>query len=244
MKNQIEQRTLPVELRIATLENGTRTLSALIPYNSPSVDLGGFTERIAPGAFASALQSTSDVLCLRDHDSSQLMGRTKSGTLSLEDSPTGLRYTCKLPNTTQANDLIESVNRGDLDTTSFGFRTNDDSWEQRNGETIRTLLNVELHEVSPCSFAAYPATSVSLRSCPVEIRSLIEKRDDSEDDPDTMPNSNGCSCGCDECQAGDCMDCSDQDCTDDDCLKNQATRSIIEGDANRRLAIRVGFATL
>jgi hypothetical protein len=201
-----------VELRATTDKDGGHTLSAKIPYNSLSADLGGFREKIAPGAFASALKDTADVLCLRDHDSKFLMGRTKSGTLTLRDTPDGLQYTCKLPNTTQANDLFVSVSRGDLDSTSFGFITNSDDWKNTGGNVERTLLNVELLEVSPCSFPAYDATSVSVRSCPVEIRSLlkVEKRDDLDADPK-------CNCDCDDCEDGNCDDCSNDECDDEQC---------------------------
>jgi HK97 family phage prohead protease len=128
-KREQEIRTLATrEFRVATSEDGTRTLSGIIPYNSLSVDLGGFTELIAPGAFAGVLGPDADILCLRDHKPELLMGRTKSKTLSLSDSVDGLRFTCKLPKTTQASDLAESVDRGDLDATSFGFYTLDDKW--------------------------------------------------------------------------------------------------------------------
>jgi uncharacterized protein len=212
MKKQEIRALHTVELRATTNEDGTHTLSATIPYNSASYDLGGFTERIAPGAFASALKANADVLCLRDHDSKLLMGRTKSGTLTLRDTKDGLQYTCKLPNTTPANDLFESVSRGDLDSTSFGFITNIDDWMNTNGKVVRTLLDVELLEVSPCSFPAYPATAVSVRSCPAEIRSLLnsEKRDDLDADPK-------CNCDCDDCENGNCDDCSNDDCDDEVC---------------------------
>jgi HK97 family phage prohead protease len=176
--SQLETRSVTAELRVATSADGTRTISGLIPYNSESVDICGFRELIAPGALASAFDDSADVLALRDHDPKLLLGRTKSGTLQLTDSAEGLRYTIKLPNTTVGNDLAESISRGDLDATSFGFRCLNDSWAAtEDGTVIRTLLQVELIEVSPCSFAAYPDSAVSLRSAPPEIRSRIEQRD-------------------------------------------------------------------
>jgi HK97 family phage prohead protease len=181
--SQRETRSISSELRVATSEDGKRTISGLIPYNSNSVDFGGFTEIIAPGAFSTAL-NRGDVLALRDHDSSLLLGRTKSGTLQLFDSPEGLRYNINLPNTTVANDLAESISRGDLDATSFGFRCIEDNWAAtQDGAVVRTLLQVDLIEVSPCSFPAYPESAVDLRSLPVEIRSLIEKRNEPEETP-------------------------------------------------------------
>jgi HK97 family phage prohead protease len=230
-----EVRTLKTtEFRIATAEDGSRTLSGLIPYNAPSCDLGGFTELIAPGAFSGALEAGADVLCLRDHDVSILLGRTKSKTLSLTDSPEGLRFTCNLPKTTQATDLAESVDRGDLDANSFGFCTVDDKWlADAAGNVVRTLLSVELYEISPCSFPAYPTSQVSVRSCPVELRSKLSTR---AADPE-------CECDCPECTDGDCANCSNADCVDEVCTCSE-NRSIKRADENRKLAIRVGFATL
>ena len=172
-----ELRSYRSEIRVAKAEDGTRTVSGLIPYNSLSVDMWGFQELIAPGAFASALGADADVLALRDHDPKLLLGRTKSQTLQLNDSPEGLRYTLTLPNTTAANDLAESIDRGDLDTTSFGFGCDEDSWAAADdGTVIRTLKQVTLFEVSPCSFAAYPDSQVTVRSIPDHIKAEIEQR--------------------------------------------------------------------
>lgn len=239
---QREIRTVSTEFRVATAEDGTRTLTGLIPYNSQSVDMG-FIEMIAPGAFAGALREDSDCLCLRDHDPAYLLGRVKSKTLTLTDSPEGLRFNCKLPNTTQANDLVESINRGDLDSNSFGFTCLEDKWtSDGQGNVLRTLLEVELFEVSAVSFAAYPASQVAVRSCPAEFRSLIktktEKRSEENDDAD--PNDNGCQCTCDPCRNDDCLSCETEDCTDPQCLLNQDE----DRSANLKLAIEIALASL
>jgi HK97 family phage prohead protease len=214
--SKIERRSITAQMRVAKFEDGTRTITGLIPYNSESVDLGGFVEVIAPGAFAGALQPDSDVLALRDHDSKLLLGRTKSGTLALSDASDALRYSVRLPNTTAANDLAESVDRGDLDATSFGFVTLEDKWLVVDDKVVRTLLSVELMEVSPCSFPAYPDSVVAVRSCPAEIRSRIEKRDavdgDGPDQDSPEEDSVGCPCDCAACITGDCTGCTDPDC--------------------------------
>lgn len=158
-RTMTERVSLPdAELRVSTEVNGDRNLQGLIPYNSRSVDLGGFTEEIAPGAFAEALQAGADVLCLRDHKQELLLGRTRARTFALSASAEGLRWKVKLPNTTYAQDLAESVGRGDLDTNSFGFicAQDGDKWSGTRGNSVRTLTKVELLEISPCSFAAYP----------------------------------------------------------------------------------------
>lgn len=235
-----ETRTLAAaEFRVVTSDDGSRTLSGLIPYNSLSADLGGWNEMIAPGAFSTALEPTADVVCLRDHDASILLGRTKSKTLVLSDSDEGLRFSCSLPKTTQASDLAESVDRGDLDANSFGFICVEDKWlADKSGNMLRTLVSVELLEISPCSFPAYPASQVAVRnlppSAPTELRSKLTKSE-------TRTNDNGCDCDCDSCVANDCMKCSNEDCTDPDCTANQRSRSLPESEVHK-LHMRLALA--
>ncbi|CAN5750596.1 hypothetical protein BH10ACI4_BH10ACI4_16950 [soil metagenome] len=212
-----ELRYLPAkELRVLTGPEG-RTLSGYaLTYNSPSKDLGGFTEIIAPGAVTETLANNPDVLCLRDHDPTILLGRTKSGTLTLADDAVGLRFACKLPDTQQASDLATSVARGDLDGVSFGFRCQEDKWTSDGaGNLIRTLLKIDLFEVSPTSFAAYPAASVSVRSCPSELRSLLRSQ--------STRNEDDCGCDCDDCEDGD--HCHGEDCDFDDEGRSTVSKS-------------------
>lgn len=163
------------ELRVQTTADGARTITGTLTYRTESDGLP-FVETVAPGAFADALTPDADVLCLRDHQETILLGRTKSGTLSLRDTDAGLQFTCILPKTNQADDLAASIERGDLDGVSFGFTVpkGGDEWRKKNGVLTRTLTKVNLLEVSPCSWAAYPSNSVSVRSCPAELRTMLQ----------------------------------------------------------------------
>ena len=81
-----ELRTLKTtEFRIATAEDGSRTLSGPLSRTTlRPCDLGGFTELIAPSAFAGAL-ATGMPTCLAASAITTtliLLGRTKSKTLS------------------------------------------------------------------------------------------------------------------------------------------------------------------
>lgn len=130
-------------------------------FNTLSVELWGFREKLAPGAFTNSLGD--DVRALWDHQTGVVMGRTKSGTLRLAEDATGLRFENDPP--LAATREIESVQRGDVDQMSFGFRTLEDTWDiDENDQVIRTLLKVKLYEVSYVTFPAYPATSVQARS--------------------------------------------------------------------------------
>lgn len=201
------------ELRIQPNGDGTRTLVGLIPYSSPSSGLP-WTETIAPGAFRDALKPAADVLMLRDHDTSLLLGRTLANTLTLQDSSEGLTFRCKLPNTSAANDLIESMNRKDITGVSFGFVANDDEWASDGaGNLSRVLRHVTLSEISVTSFAAYPAASAAVRSIvPKEFRPLLTRSVDVEDGQDDE-----CDCDCPECLDGNCADCSNLECDRANC---------------------------
>lgn len=166
------------EVRVATADDGSKTVSGYaILFNSASVDLGGFIEIVAPGALSRTLAENPDVLCLRDHKQELLLGRTLPGTLVLTEDTVGLRFECKLPKTTTASDLAESLDRGDIDACSFGFYTVNAVWTMdAQGNDIRNLLDIDLFEISIVSFPAYPDTSAALRSAPVETRSRVESR--------------------------------------------------------------------
>ena len=132
-------------------------------FNSRSQDLGGFVEQIATGAFDSVLED--DVRALFNHNQNFVLGRTVSKTLRLSVDEQGLRYEIDIPNTTVGKDLLESINRGDISQSSFGFIVGEDEWEKTDDGNLRTITKVErLYDVSPVTYPAYPATDAAVRS--------------------------------------------------------------------------------
>lgn len=170
-----EIRALPVALEIrATGEGETsiRTIAGAIKYNTESAEMRDwygdtFVEEISSGAFDDSLKARG-VVGLWSHDTSQVLGNTKSGTLRLDSSDKELRFELDLPDTTVGNNTFESIKRGDVDGVSFGMRVTKDKWssEDRDSGKIykRSILNAELYEISPVAFPAYPANEVSVRS--------------------------------------------------------------------------------
>lgn len=143
-------------------------------FNSPTtIGDDWFNEEIIPGAFARSI-SEKDVRALFNHDWNNVLGRTKSGTLLLEEDSHGLRFEVELPDTTVANDLAKSIDRGDIDQCSFGFIPVVEQWDHEAVPAARKLVEVELFEISIVSLPAYDDTTVSLRS--QEQYQLIEKR--------------------------------------------------------------------
>jgi len=140
-------------------------------FNSPSDPIGGkFTEYIAPGAFTRSIKTRGyDVKLLWNHDTSQVLGSTRSGTLVLTEDANGLLARATLPDTQAGRDAATLIKRGDVAGMSFGFQVpaGGDSWNTDG--TVRTLNNVKLHEVSITAFPAYPASTASVRS---EVRAI------------------------------------------------------------------------
>jgi len=161
---EVERRCVDVsnlELRIH--KNKTTLEGYAIRYDSLSEDLG-FRERIATGAFSKNLRSDPDVRALVEHSPEKIIGRTRAGTLQLIEDERGVRVSIDPPDTQVGRDVVESVKRGDLSAMSFGFRAVNDSWENVDGEAVRTIHEGELFDVSIVSFPAYPDTSIAARS--------------------------------------------------------------------------------
>ena len=132
-----------------------------IVWGSMSRDLGGFREIVQRGAV-----SHEDVLALFNHNRDAVLGRLSSGTLKLEEDETGLRMEVTPPSATWANDLLESIRRGDISQQSFAFRVLPDgqTWEERDGGLVRTLTAIKIYDVSVVTEPAYEATSATVRS--------------------------------------------------------------------------------
>lgn len=145
-------------------------------FNSPSKDLGGFVEVIQPEALKGL--DLSDVRALLNHSWEQVLGYTKSGTLLLEIDEIGLRYMVEMPNTSFANDLRESLKRGDISGSSFAFSVaeNGDTWklDKESGMYLRTIHKIEsISEVSVVSNPAYESANAGLA-----LRSLEQHKAD------------------------------------------------------------------
>jgi HK97 family phage prohead protease len=162
---ELERRFCPLEIRAAGESSGPPKLAGYAAvFDSLSVVIWGFRERIAPGAFADGLANGDDVRALWNHNTDFVLGRTKNGTLNLAEDETGLAFELEPPDTQLARDLVASVARGDVDQMSFGFVVLEDDWDiDDDDQVIRTLRKIKLYEISPVTFPAYNATSVGLR---------------------------------------------------------------------------------
>jgi uncharacterized protein len=160
-KHELERRCLPrSELRIDG--DATPKITGYASVFNQWADIGGlFRERVMPGAFSKSIQE-SDVRALLNHDPNFVLGRNKSGTLKLREDSKGLAVEITPPDTTDAKDLMIRMRRGDVSQMSFGFIVvkQDVSYERDE----RSLTEVQLFDVSVCTYPAYNSTTAEVRS--------------------------------------------------------------------------------
>ena len=152
-------------------------------FNERSLDLGGFVEMIAPGAFDGVIDR-SDVKCYLDHNPEKgILARSRNGkgSLSLVVDEKGLQYSFDAPKTNLGDEVVEGLKRGDYSQSSFAFTVDDEVWtKEADGTYLRTITKIGgLYDVSIVANPAYEGTSVALRSLdafkaqeeiPVEVR--------------------------------------------------------------------------
>ena len=166
LSTKMERRMIDLaELRLdgAGEERTIRGYAAV--FDSMSQPLMGFREVIRKGAFRKTVRE-ADIRALWNHDPNFVLGRKSARTLQLSEDDKGLLARIFPPQTTWASDLMESIQRGDVSQMSFGFRAIKDKWNPpgADGLPVRELLEVQLFDVSPVTFPAYPQTEVHVRA--------------------------------------------------------------------------------
>jgi HK97 family phage prohead protease len=147
-------------------DTGKRTIAGYaVLWDKLSLPIyGSFRERVRSGAFKKSL-SENNVRSLWNHNSDMVLGSTKAKTMRLSEDEKGLRFEIDLPETNAGKDAGVMIERGDVDGMSFGFNICKQEWDETDPKNIiRTLIVVDLREISPTPFPAYPQSKVSVRS--------------------------------------------------------------------------------
>lgn len=152
-----------LERRSATFGSiaGNRVTGHAVVFNVRSRDLGGFYEVVRPQAVDRALRADARVIALYNHDTAKVLAHTPK-TLTLTKDSRGLAFSMTLPGTTDGRDVLELVERGDVQGASFGFHTIKDAWHTDGGVKIRELLDIEIAEITLTAFPAYSQTDVTV----------------------------------------------------------------------------------
>lgn len=159
-QNNIDYRSIDFDY-YRTYQEDKRLLKGYASvYGNESRLIGGFfTEIIEPGAF-DGVPEYSDMRVLLNHDKNQLLARQKSGTLRAWSDSTGLAFEFSLPES--RNDILELIQRGDLQDLSFAFTVAEggDTWEEReDGTYLRRVQKVSgLYDITLATYPAYEKT--------------------------------------------------------------------------------------
>jgi Escherichia/Staphylococcus phage prohead protease len=166
--------TWPLEARKTS--TGRRSIGGYAAvFNKPSQNLGGFVEEVDPAFFNDSRgKGWPHVVARFNHDDSFLLGTTAGQTLRLSVDGTGLDYTVEPPEA--RGDIVELVERGDIQRSSFAFVTHEDEWGVTDQNfPKRRLVAGTLVDVAPVVSPAYLDTSAGLRSLAVRVDASEEE---------------------------------------------------------------------
>lgn len=168
MRENRQVRSKATEFQTRDEEGAMHISGYFAVFNSNYEIAPGMSESIAPGAFDNTL--AGDVRALINHDTTLVLGRTKAHTLDLRQDEHGLWGDITInPNDGDAVNLYERVKRGDVDQCSFGFEIVNEETDFRDDGSIHwTIREVNLFEVSACTFPAYEETNISARAAEKE----------------------------------------------------------------------------
>jgi len=153
------------ELTVETRADGRPVIRGMaIVYNRLSQDLGGYRERIMPGAFDKVLgkqRGRQDIVSYFNHDPNMLLGRESSGTLEIFSNEQGIGYMVTPPQSRA--DVLELVARRDVKGSSFAFVVGAESFSSDADGPIRDVREAKgLYEMGPVVSPAYVQTSAQM----------------------------------------------------------------------------------
>lgn len=154
------------ELRADSDDDGLTLDGYAAVFNAETViedRSGPFIEKIAPGAFKRSLGQRAPVLQF-DHGTHPVVGSMPLGVIrSIREDAHGLRVKAVLSDNWMTKPVRDAIASGAINGMSFRFRPIQDSWDESGDMPVRTIHEVELAEVGPVVFPAYPQTRVSVR---------------------------------------------------------------------------------
>lgn len=172
----MERRYLSVTMRAAGNNDQPKVMGEAAVFGEETVIGTWFREKIAPDAFKRVLSENPDVVAALNHNWDKVLGRTTSGTLRLKQTERALEYEFDVNlEDPESVSVYQKIKRGDVTQSSFAFTVRSEEWTnpERGSDALplRTITEVDqLFDVAPCTFGAYPQTSVSARSRSQELQ--------------------------------------------------------------------------
>ena len=166
----------PIHTEFITRDEGERpTIEGYFAVFDSDYEIApNMSESVRKVAFSRSL--SEDIRALTNHDTTLVLGRTKAHTLELREDEHGLWGKISInPKDADAMNLYERVKRGDVDQCSFGFEIVSEETDFRSDGSVHwTITDVNLFEVSACTFPAYQQTNIAARSAEAHDRKTAE----------------------------------------------------------------------
>jgi len=169
--SELQMRIFPAEgLEIRAEQEGKvkKVTGYGIVYNREARIWGDMYEVIRPGAATKVLAGKPDIKCALNHNRMYLFGRTKSGTAIITEDSKGVRYEATPPDAQWARDAIASIERGDIDGSSFTFRVepqHEKITRRKDGTYLREVIEISrIGEMGPVTAPAYVDTTAEARA--------------------------------------------------------------------------------
>ena len=136
-------------------------------------------ECIRKGAFTQSLKE-NNILALYNHDFNNVLAR-KDVNMKLVEEDKGLWFEIELPDTNQANDLYELIDKGIVNQCSFAGYVRKNLWsEDDGGNVLREILEIDLIEITITPIPVYEVTEAEVKRSR-EIKSTKENKEDKLD---------------------------------------------------------------
>lgn len=171
-----------IEIRSLDLRDGktnddnSLNVQGYVATDQPSHILGKqgkrqWREVIVPNVFRDAIKKRFerglDIEFILNHDKSKLLASTKNNSLFLEEDDVGLFIDATISPTTWGKDTFVLIKDGIIDGLSFGMKVLREEWSFKDGFPLRTILEIELFEISALDLPAYPSTYLEARGLEV-----------------------------------------------------------------------------
>jgi HK97 family phage prohead protease len=173
----LEIRSISFEIRSQETDGKNVVAGVAAPYNKRAVVSGKsrFTEQLAPKCFSNF--GEDEIFALWMHDPANLLGRSSTGSLKLENRDEGLAFELVLPNTTLGRDVWEQVKCQNCQGVSVGMNVLEDKWEDLGDYGYnRTVLRAKLVEISLTPYPVYDTTSVTVKRSFDDLDAYYAKR--------------------------------------------------------------------
>lgn len=145
-----------------------------IKFNEETNLFDNVYEEVDPQSITNSLKN-NDIRCLFNHQTDLVLGRTGNKTLELRADENGLFGKVKInKEDRQAMDILARIERGDINACSFGFNILNEEVVERADSVKFILKEIDLVEVSPVTFPAYPTTEISARN--KDLKSYKERQ--------------------------------------------------------------------